>query len=164
MIKPALNYNDNEWVNLIGRYIMNMGAIEMTSRLIIARIHNTDKIAIFNEDLESRIKYIKAKYPRNNKARHSMAMKLFSVIERHIGFRNIIAHSPIVLSGDETGPKSVIGILNLKPKQKDLLAEIIKLDEIRGRVNESAALGTRLLEISNDFPVIGADELGTSRS
>ncbi len=154
MIKPAFNSDDDEWVRLIGRYILNMGAVELASRLIITHIHNTDKIPIFNEDLDARIKYIRARYPTNDQAKHSAAMKLFSVIERHIGFRNIIAHSSVVLSGDEKGPKAVIGILNTKPRQKELQAEIVRLDEIRGRVNESAALATKLFEIINDYPTI----------
>jgi hypothetical protein len=42
MIKPLFNAQDDEWVVMVGRYMLNMGALEMATRLIIARIEGTD--------------------------------------------------------------------------------------------------------------------------
>jgi hypothetical protein len=38
MFTRLSNADDDEWVTLVGRYILNMGALEMATRLIIARI------------------------------------------------------------------------------------------------------------------------------
>jgi hypothetical protein len=42
MIKPLFGAQDDEWVVIVGRYVLNMGALEMATRLLIERIKNKD--------------------------------------------------------------------------------------------------------------------------
>ena len=38
MIKPLFNARDDEWVIVVGRYVLNMGAAEWATRVLIERI------------------------------------------------------------------------------------------------------------------------------
>jgi hypothetical protein len=102
---------------MVGKYILNMGAVEMATRQIIARTNSgKDQIPIFSADFAARLGYIRKRYPRTNKLLHSRAMKVFEVAEKHIGFRNIVAHSPIGVRGNADGTLGILGIVNVTPK------------------------------------------------
>lgn len=120
MIKPLFNATDDQWVTMVGRYILNMGAVEAATRLLIINIIGTDSAPIFSDDLAARIGFIRKRFPRENAARHQWAMKAFKVADKHTGFRNIVA-------------------------------QLISLEELTGRVDESAILGRQLLELQGDF-------------
>ena len=152
VIKPLFNAQDDEWVVLVGRYMLNMGAVEMGTRLLIVRLLGTDSAPIFQDDLAARIGFVRKRFPQADPARHKWAMNTFDVADRHAGFRNIIAHSPLAISSHEDGSLRIHGIMNLTPKDQKKAAELISLDELRGRVNESAALGRDILEMQQDFP------------
>ena len=153
MIAPLFNAQDDEWVVHVGRYILNMGALEMATRLIIARIHGTDQVPIFSSDLAARLGYIRKRYPRTDKPLHERAMNALNVAERHTGFRNVVAHSPIAISGNADGTFKIQGIMNVTPKSSTTISELISLDELKGRVNESAAVAREVLEMQSVFPV-----------
>ena len=42
--------------------------------------------------------------------------------------------------------------MNITPKSKDTIAQLVSLEELKGRVNESAALGRSLLDMQANFP------------
>jgi hypothetical protein len=153
MIKPLFGAQDDEWVTMVGRYILNMGAIEIATRLVIARITGGDTDPIFADDLSARIGFIRKRFPRDDKVRHARAMNVFDMALKHTGFRNIVAHSPLAISQGPDGTYKIQGIMNVTPKSKDTLAQLVSLEEVRGRVNESAATGRDLLEMQADFPV-----------
>lgn len=123
MIKPVLNPKDDHWVMLVGRYMLNMGVIEITPRLLIARMQGTDGTAV-NADLDSRIGFIRNRFPRGDEARHKWAMNALSAASKHAGFRNIVAHSPLAFTGHPEdgsrirpqvdGSSRIQGILNVK--------------------------------------------------
>ena len=74
-------------------------------------------------------------------------MNIFSVALKISVFRDVIAHSPLVLGGNPKDDMRVIlGILDIKA------GEPISLEEINGRVDESAAVAQGLLEMQVDFP------------
>ena len=152
MIKPLFNAQDDEWVVLVGRYMLNIGAVEMATRLLIVKLLGTDSAPIFYDDLVARLGFVRKRFPRTNAARHKWAMNVFEVASKHAGFRNIIAHSPLAMSNHKDGSLRIHGIMNLTPKDQKKVAEIISLEELRGRVNESAALGRNILEMQQDFP------------
>lgn len=60
---------------MVGHYILNMGAMEMATRLLIARIYGTDRTAIFNDDLAARIGSLRKSFPRGDRARLSRAIE-----------------------------------------------------------------------------------------
>jgi hypothetical protein len=151
MINPLFNAQDDEWVVMVGRYMLNMGAIEMATRLLIARIEGTDKNPIFRDDLAARLGFVRRRFPRQNKERHKWAMNALEVAGKHAAFRNIVAHGPLAISEQPDGSYQIHGILNVMPKGI-VTAELVSLAEITGRVNESAVVARQLLEMQSDFP------------
>ncbi len=137
---------------MTGRYILNMGALEMATRLLIARITGGDSNPIFADDLSARIGFIRKLFPRDDKARHAWGMNVFEVAIKHTSFRNIVAHSPLAISGEPDGTYKIQGIMDVTPKSKDTIAQLVSLEELKGRVNESAATARGLLEMQADFP------------
>lgn len=149
--KPLFNAQDDEWVVMIGRYILNMGAVEMATRQIIAHITGTDQDPMFSQKLARRLQYIRRRFPRTNKALHEHAMHTLRVAERHTGFRNVVAHSPILITGHADGTFKIQGIVNVTPTSNKTIAELVSLDELKGRVNESAAVARDMLEMRSVF-------------
>ena len=151
MIKPLFDADDAEWVTMVGRYMLNMGAVEFATRLLIARIHGTDQVLIFSDDLAPRVAFLKSRFPREDLTRHSWAMNVLEVATKHTTFRNTVAHCSIVLGEDAQGTRRVVGLLDTRPKDKRLVAEIISIDELKGRVDESAKVARDILAMQADF-------------
>jgi hypothetical protein len=156
MFTPLFNAADDEWVTLVGRYILNMGVLEMATRAIIARIEGTDTVPIFSDDLSARIGFVRKRFPRENQARHESAMKALDVAARHAGFRNIVAHGPLAITRQGDGTYHINGIVNVTPKDRNNLAQFVTLEELKGRVNESAIVAKLVLEMQADFIVVPA--------
>ena len=157
MIQPLLNTVDDEWVTMVGRYILNMGAVEMATRVLVAAIEGDDRSEVMTADLPSRLGFVRKRFPRTDLERHAWAMNVFTVTGKHIGFRNAIAHSPIVITGHEDGTRKIQGILNITPNEDSSLGHLISIEELKSRVNESASIGSSLLEMQKDFSgVVGA--------
>ena len=154
-IEPLFNADDNEWVVMVGRYVLNMGAVEATTRQLISLHEQTDRAPDMNADLPSRLGFLKKHFPRGNPERHSWAMSIFIVANKHVGFRNIVAHSPLMITGHDDGSRHIRGILNLTPNHPDNVGQLVDLDEMRGRVDESAQLARLLLEMQDDFKAKG---------
>lgn len=150
-MKSLFGANDNEWVVLVGRYMLNMGVIEMATRLLVFEITGSDQEPIYSDDLAARIGFLRKRYPRNNREKHENAMRCFHVADRHTRFRNIVAHSVVVVTENEDGEKIVQGLLSLTPKNKTSIGEVVGLEEIRGRVNESSAIGQAMLEMQGHY-------------
>ncbi len=151
MVEPMFGAADDEWVTLVGRYILNMGAFEMASRLLIAGITGNNQHPVLSESLAARIGYLRKRFPRGNHDRHSWAMNAFVVANKHAGVRNAVAHSPVALTSQPDGTYKIEGILNLTPKSSSTAAELISLEEIRSRVDESAKIAKAALEMQQDF-------------
>jgi hypothetical protein len=151
MIEPLFNATDDEWVTIVGKYIINMGGVEASTRVLIAICEGTDNAAAMSADLPSRIGYLRRRFPRASKERHSWAMQVFDVASKHVGFRNIVAHSPIMITGYADGTRTVQGILNITPNDPHSVGQLIGLPELRGRVDESAAISRDLLKMQTDF-------------
>ncbi len=87
---------------MVGRYMLNMGVVEGGTRLLVAQVLGTDQNPIFKDTLVARIGFVRKKFPQGDTARHKWAMNAFDVAERHAGFRNIVAHSPLMISATPT--------------------------------------------------------------
>jgi hypothetical protein len=79
-------------------------------------------------------------------------MNTLRIAERLTGFRNVVAHSPIAISGYADGTIKIRGIMNVTPTSNKTTAELVSLDELKGRVNESAAVAREMLELQSAFP------------
>ncbi|MBA3755912.1 MAG: hypothetical protein H0X02_06660 [Nitrosomonas sp.] len=138
---------------MIGRYMLNMGAVELATRLIIARIEGTDRTPIFSDDLSARLGFIRKRFPQDDLARHKWAMNALEVASKHAGFRNIIAHSPLAITQHVDGSYHIQGIMNVTPKSDSTIAQLVSIEELKGRVNESSVFARQLLEMQADFSV-----------
>lgn len=150
-IPPLINPEDEEWVRLVGRYILNMGAVEASTRVLVAIYEKSDRVPTMSADLPSRLGFLRSRFPRAPIERHSWAMNVFAMASKHVGFRNIVAHSPLIITGHEDGSKHIQGILNLTPNDDRQAGELVGLTELRGRVDESANLGNQLLQMQGDY-------------
>ncbi len=136
---------------MVGKYMLNMGAVEATTRKIVGTITGSDRSPEVSLDLPIRIGFIRKRFPRDNSERHAWAMNVFKVALRHVGFRNIIAHSPLALSSAANETPHILGILDLTPNDLDNLGHLVSLEELKERVNESARLGNEFLTMQSDF-------------
>ena len=80
-------------------------------------------------------------------------MNAFEVARKHAGFRNIVAHCPLVITGQADGTYHIQGIFNVTPKGDNKIAELVSLEELKGRVTESSVVARQMLEMQADFPV-----------
>lgn len=151
MIEPLFNATDDEWVLMVGKYIINMGGVEASTRVLISIAERSGNSPVMNSDLPSRLGYLRRRFPREPKEQHSRAMKVFDIAGKHVGFRNIVAHSPIIITGHADGSRHVHGILNITPNDPHKAGELVGLAELRGRVDESAALSRDLLNMQDVF-------------
>jgi hypothetical protein len=44
--------------------------------------------------------------------------------------------------------------MNVTPKSSTTLVELVSLEELKGRVNESAAIAREMLDLQSAFPVL----------
>ena len=146
VVQPFFDSSLEEWVTPIGRYILNMGSIEIATRLLVAQIEGTHTSPVFNDPLDSRIGFIRNRFPREDKTRHKWAMNVLTVAKKHVDFRNIMAHNPLILTQNADGATQIQGIINVKSN------EIILLPEIMARVEEAARLVGLLVQMKSDFP------------
>ena len=134
MLKPLFNPNDDQWVIMVGRYMLNMGAIEAAARQLIVSLNETDNIPIFNDNLAPKIGYLKKRFPRDDLLKHKIAMNTFYVAAKHVKFRNIIAHNPLAFKEELDGSLVIQGIMNMAPDNKMILYEL----NIIGRIVRSS--------------------------
>jgi hypothetical protein len=83
-------------------------------------------------------------------------MKALDVAARHAGFRNVVAHGPLAITRKADGTYHINGIVNVTPKDPKNLAQLVTLEELKGRVNESAIIAKLVLEMQADFNVVPA--------
>ena len=151
MIRFTLSADDDAWVQLIGKYMLNMGSVELMTRNIIYNMHGTDNVPVYSDTLAARMGYLRARFPREPQSRHQWAMRVFGVADKHLTFRNSVAHSSVVLHGDDAGPQRVVGLLDLTPRDPTNIGQIISIEELTGRVNESSAIARDLVTMQQDY-------------
>lgn len=151
MLRFTLNADDGAWIQAVGKYMLNMGSVELMTRSLIFSIHGTDGVAIYGDTLAARLSYLRSRFPRDPQDRHQWAMRIFGVADKHVKFRNSVAHSSVVLQGDDTGPQGVVGLLDLTPKDATNLGQIISLEELNGRVDESSSVACDFFMMQEDY-------------
>jgi hypothetical protein len=151
MIEPLHNAVDDDWALMVGRFMLNMGAVELATRLLVVQITGSDRDPVSASDLSLRLGFIRKRFPREDRERHSWAMNVFAVAAKHVGFRNIVAHGGIVIVTDNSGALHVGGILHPTPKDPVNKAYLVSLEELKGRVNETAVVGREILTMQRDF-------------
>ena len=133
--------------------MLNMGAGEATTRVIVVQIEGTDSSSVFSDELASRLRFIRSRFPRTAIDRHAWAMNVLTVALKLTVFRNIIAHSPLAISGTQDGKFHIHGIMSFTPKDAKNVGQLISLEELTGRVDESAGVAKQLMEMQRDFAI-----------
>src|SRR4051812_7252939 len=96
-VRPLLNSNDHkEWAFMIGSYMLNLGSIENTTRELIFRIAGEGS-EVASCELGDRIGFIRKGFPREPRPRHKLAMTTLTLAKKQQEFRNIVAHSAVML-------------------------------------------------------------------
>jgi hypothetical protein len=151
LIQPLFGADDAEWVAGVGRYILNMGAMEFATRLLIGFICTNIEAPILFSSLSTRLAFLKKRFPRSNESRYGTAMRTFDTSERHCAFRNIVAHSALQIGARADGTQLILGILNIQKSNGLVASELITLEELRGRVTESSLAAKHLLDMQDAF-------------
>jgi hypothetical protein len=112
VVETLLNPDDDEWVRLVGRYILNMGVLEMATREWIAETQG-EAVRVITAPLASRIEFIQKRFPRDDPKRYESAMMIFEVAVRHTQFRNTVAHSPLAITAHADGSFHIRGLLDV---------------------------------------------------
>jgi hypothetical protein len=145
MVEALLNPDDDEWVNLVGRYILNMAVIEMASREWIASTQG-ESHHMMHKPLAKRIEFMSARFPSGDTA----VTTIFECGQRHTVFRNTVAHSPLAITGHADGSFHIQGLLDIPKRGQPAL---ITIAELKGRVIETAALANAFREmVANSLP------------
>jgi hypothetical protein len=145
VVETLLNPDDDEWVRLVGRYILNMGVLEMATREWIAETQG-EAVRVITAPLASRIAFIQKRFPRDDPKRYESAMMIFEVAVRHTQFRNTVAHGLLAITAHADGSFHIRGLLDM-PSKPGRTPSLISVDDLRGRVNESNVLATRFREM-----------------
>jgi hypothetical protein len=148
VVETLLNPDDDEWVRLVGRYILNMGVLEMATREWIAETQG-EAVPVITAPLAKRIESIQKRFPRDNPKRYEIAMMLFEVAVKHTQFRNTVAHSPLAITAHADGSFHIRGLLDV-PSKPGRTPSLVSVDELRERVNESNILVTRFREMLSE--------------
>jgi hypothetical protein len=145
MVQALLNPDDDEWVNLVGRYILNMAVLEMASREWIATTQG-ESHHMMHQPLAKRIEFMSARFPPSDSA----ITTIFECAQRHTVFRNTVAHSPLAITGHADGSFHIQGLLDIPKRGQPALVTIA---ELKGRVDEIAALANAFLKmVANSLP------------
>ena len=152
-LELLLNPQDNEWVVAVGRFMLNMGIIEAATQFLIGEITPQGDLApVHSAELAARIGFIRNRFPRANSARHQWAMNTLQVATKLAGFRNIVAHSSLIITGHADGSRRIQGLLDMTPRDKNKFGDLVSLQELTTRVAESEAVARDFCEMQNDFP------------
>lgn len=152
-LELLLNPHDNEWVAAVGRFMLNMGVIEAETQLLIGEMTpQGDLSPVHSAELTARIGFIRNQFPREDNARHQWAMNTLQVAVKLARFRNIVAHSSLIVTDHADGSRRVQGLMDLTPRDKNKFGDLVELEELTTRVTESEAVARDLCEMQNDFP------------
>lgn len=106
-----------------------MGAIETTSRIIIAKINETENVAAFNAALAKRLEYLSVRLNLADVDKKAKAINLFDTLNKLVKFRNSAAQSGIVYK-EVDGVKIPAGLMNFTRDDPENIGAIISIEEL----------------------------------
>jgi hypothetical protein len=142
-----------EWANTVGRFFQAFGMIETIAMEFIVKMADGYKYkSIKKKFLSQKITWIIENLGEHTDSPQEKIEAIHETLEeiRQLSFfRNVLAHGAVGLAkagGTEKEAPGIAGILNYRPEDTDQDAEIISLDEVKGRVQESEELARKLLD------------------
>ena len=135
-----------QWVDLIGRLILDFGAIELLTYKWIHGLKKDERLLFESLDmtLKSRIDLIK-KFISSLTIDKNLKDKVkakWNKVKEISKLRNIIAHNPLIFvwKGKEEGPPDAIGIPKLRQLKKSSITQAISLIELQDSIDELARI------------------------
>ena len=145
-----------EWAETLGRFYQGMGWVETIAMEFIARMAEGFKYKSMKKKfLGQKLTYIIDNLGEHVEAPDGSVESVHEALEeaRQLSFfRNMLANAAMGLAvapAVPDGQAAVIGMLNYRPDDGDQEAEIVSLEEVKGRAEEAAALAAKLAELFN---------------
>jgi hypothetical protein len=162
-----------EWAEALGRFYQGMGWVETIAMEFIAKMAVGFKYKSMKKKfLGQKLTYIIDNLGDHAEAPDGAIESIHEALEeaRQLSFfRNMLSNASMGLPGanegkaDAGGDKalSVTGMLNYRPDDGDQEAEIVSLEEVKGRVEEAVALAGKLAGLFNGLKFTGTEFTGT---
>lgn len=138
------------WAISVGRFFQAMGLLETVTMEFVSQMAAGFKFkSIKKKYLSQKITFVIEGLAEQSDADAPTVSEIQDALEevRQLSFfRNVLAHGATGLSAQEAdGPTpKITGLLNYRPDDTEQEAEIISLDEIKGRYEEAEALAVKL--------------------
>ncbi|MEO6096962.1 MAG: hypothetical protein ABIW76_15300 [Fibrobacteria bacterium] len=139
-----------EWAASVGRFFQAMGLLETITMEFVAQMAAGFKFkSLKKKYLSQKLTFVIEGLAEHSDADAPTVAGIQDALEalRQLSFfRNVLAHGAMGLSGwDAEGPvPRFTGLLNYRPDETDQEAEIVSLDEVKGRLGEAEALAVKL--------------------
>ena len=152
---PENDATAQEWAGAVGRFFQAMGLLETITMEFVARMAEGFKFkSIKKKYLSQKITFVIEGLAEHSDADAPAVSEIQDALEevRQLSFfRNVLAHGATGLSGPDAdgAPPRITGLLNYRPDDADQEAEIVSLDEIKGRLAEAEALAAKLAGLFN---------------
>lgn len=147
-----------EWANVTGRFFQTFGTLEFIVMEFIVKMASGFKFkSIKKKYLSQKLTWIIESLGEHTDAPQEKIEEINDTLEeiRKLSFfRNVLAHGAIGYSEpgkDGREEPSILGLLNYRPDDTDQDAEIISLDELKGRLGETEDLARKLLDLLNEI-------------
>jgi hypothetical protein len=146
-----------EWATVTGRFFQAFGTIEFIAMEFIVKMANGFKYkSIKKKYLSQKLTWIIESLGDHTDSPQGKIDEIIDTLEeiRKLSFfRNALSHGAVGYSEPGTGDqeeRTILGVLNYRPDDSDQDAEIISLDELKGRLEETEELARKLLDLLNE--------------
>ncbi|MDB5103057.1 MAG: hypothetical protein JWP91_746 [Fibrobacteres bacterium] len=153
-----------EWAEVTGRFFLNLGMIEFLAMEFIVKMADGYKYkSIKKKFLSQKLTWIIENLAECSDAPPETVEAIHETLEeiRQLSFfRNVVANGAIGLAmadGNGKDAPAISGILNYRPEDTDQDAEIVSLEEVKGRVAESEDLARKLLDHLNGIRLVKSE-------
>lgn len=146
---PENDVLTREWAEALGRFYQGMGWVETITMEFISKMAVGFKYKSMKKKfLSQKLTYIIDNLSDHVEAPDGAIESIHEALEeaRQLSFfRNMLANAAM---GVDEAP-AVIGMLNYRPDDGDQEAEIVSLEEVKGRMEEAVALAGKLAGLFN---------------
>ena len=145
-----------EWAETLGRFYQGMGWVEAITMEFVAKMTEGFKYKSMKKKfLSQKLTYIIDNLGEHAEAPDGSVESVHEALEeaRQLSFfRNMLSNAAMGLDKAQAVPgaaTAIMGMLNYRPDDGDQEAEIVSLEEVKGRADEAAALAAKLAELFN---------------
>lgn len=151
---PENDATAQEWAAAVGRFFQALGLLETVTMEFVAQMAAGFKFkSIKKKYLSQKLTFVIEGLAEHSDADAGAVSEIQDALEevRQLSFfRNVLAHGATGLSREDgNGAPKITGLLNYRPDDTDQEAEIVSLEEIKGRLEEAEALAVKLAGLFN---------------